>query len=102
MPFDIFRNAVSQKGFFVTEWRNLYKSFVSFKVANLALNYVNNYSLLNDMKPGSIGGKDNLQRYEAYVWGSNSSHQLGEQLQDKVMQCKRSKAFERAYQVNRM
>ena len=65
----------------------------------LALDYANNHSLLNEGKIGSKGEKDTLQQCESYVWGSNSSHQLGEQLHDKVMSCKKSRAFERACQV---
>ena len=68
-------------------------------MTSLALDYANNHSLLNEVKPGSKGDKDNLQQCEAHVWGSNSSHQLGEQLHDKVMSSKKSKAFEKAFQV---
>ena len=69
-------------------------------MTGLALEYANNHSLLNEGKPDSRKEKDTLQQCEAYVWGSNSSHQLGEQLQDKVMSCKKSRAFDKAYQVD--
>lgn len=73
------------------------------QVTSLALDYVNNNFLLNDVKSGnSRVDKQNIQICEAFVWGSNSSHQLGEQMQDKVMFCKKSKAFEKAFQVNKL
>ena len=68
-------------------------------MTGLALDYASNHSLLNDGKAGNKGDKDSLLQCEAYVWGSNSSHQLGEQLHDKVMSCKKSRAFEKACQV---
>ena len=65
------------------------------------MEYVGNLSLLNDVK-SSAREKDNVAVNEAYVWGSNSSHQLGEELvQDKVMSCKKSTAFEQASQVRK-
>ena len=36
---------------------------------------------------------------EVYVWGSNSSHQLAEGTQEKIMQPKQSSAFENVQQV---
>ena len=70
----------------------------SSKVSKLAVDYVRNLSLFNDM---SGGGKENnnMKQNEAYVWGSNSSCQFGEQLHDKVMLCKKSKVFVKACQV---
>ena len=44
----------------------------------------------------NIGG---LTQSDVYVWGSNSSHQLAEGNQEKIMQPKLANAFETIQQV---
>eukprot|EP00794_Sanderia_malayensis_P006664 gene6664-7416_t len=72
--------------------------FMLKEVTQLAVEYVQSLSLFDDVK-NSTKNQDSLQANQAFVWGSNSSHQLGEEFQEKVMSCKQSNAFSQAAQV---
>ena len=84
-------------------------TFVLFQLCTLAQDYSRNCSAPDENRNTPDGGTGSsstdvtrplvAEQCDVYVWGSNSSHQLAEGSQEKVMQPKLATAFESVRQV---
>ncbi|XP_071450243.1 probable E3 ubiquitin-protein ligase HERC1 [Hetaerina americana] len=71
--------------------------FLMGELVNLALEYT--YSCVGTDKTDLQNVTTNTEKCDVYVWGSNSSQQLAEGSQEKIMVPKLAKAFVDVYQV---
>ena len=83
-------------------------ALVLFQLCSLAQDYSRNCSAPDENRNTPDGGTGSstdvtrplvAEQCDVYVWGSNSSHQLAEGSQEKVMQPKLATAFESVRQV---
>lgn len=69
------------------------------QVCKLASDYAQTCVAPDENKNNSDGGCLVSDSCEVYVWGSNSSHQLAEGSQEKILQPKMAAAFSKVQQV---
>lgn len=72
-----------------------------FQLCDLAQEYMLSCESPDENRNTSSGVSllNNPDQCDVYVWGSNSSHQLAEGSQEKIMQPKMANAFESIQQV---